>query len=268
MQKNINFTKMNGTGNDFIVFDNRSGIFKGDEADFFKKICTRKFSVGADGILIVDGKEGNMISMRYYNSDGKEADMCGNGGRCVALFARIKKIIQSDSFVLKARDGKHSVSVKNHMVKIGLNPSSKLKTGLNLVQKQGLQEGGYIEVGVPHYVLFTDFIKDIKVRERALFYRNHDIFPQGANVNFVHYSKGNQIQVRTYERGVENETLSCGTGCVASALIASEHFKIPSPVNVITRGGELEVEFSDSHKEAFLKGEAEISYEGILKIQE
>ncbi|MFO7889625.1 MAG: diaminopimelate epimerase [bacterium] len=264
MQKNINFTKMNGTGNDFIVFDNRAGIFKGDEADFFKQICTRKFSVGADGILFVDEKKGDTISMRYFNSDGKEADMCGNGGRCVALFARIKNIIQSNSFVVKARDGLHPVSVQKDGVRLSLNPTSEIRTGFNLVKEEGLKEGGYIEVGVPHYVIFADRLEQVQVIRKAPFYRNHKIFPQGVNVNYVHYSGDNQIQVRTYERGVEDETLSCGTGCVASALIYSDHFRITSPVHVITRGGELMVEYGESYKKVFLIGKAEVVYEGVL----
>ncbi len=265
MQKKINFTKMNGTGNDFIVFDNRTGLFTGNEGDYFKKICTRKFSVGADGILLVDGKEGDTISMRYFNSDGNEADMCGNGGRCVALFAKIKNIIQSDSFILKAGDGLHPVTVQESMVTLGLNPTSEIKTGFDLVLEQGLKEGGYIEVGVPHYVLFTERLEDIKVREKAPYYRDNEVFPKGVNVNFIHYLGTNQIQVRTYERGVEDETLSCGTGCVASALISSDHYQITSPVHVITKGGELTVKFDESYKKVFLIGKAEVVYEGVVE---
>jgi len=263
--KKINFTKMNGTGNDFIIFDNRTGLFTGNESDYFKKICTRKFSVGADGILLVDGKEGNTISMRYFNNDGYEADMCGNGGRCVAQFVRDKNIIQSDSFIIKARDGMHTVSMKKDDVKLNLNPTSKITACLNLVRDRELKEGGYIEVGVPHYILFTNHIENIKVREEAPYYRNNEVFSRGVNVNFVHYLGNNQIQVRTYERGVEDETLSCGTGCVASALISSNYFNITSPVHVITRGGELTVEFDESYKNVFLVGKAEVVYEGVVE---
>ena len=263
MQK-IHFTKMNGTGNDFILFDNRTGLYKGDEEDFFKGLCQRKFSVGADGVLLVDGEKDGVIYMRYFNSDGKEADMCGNGARCVALFAKIKNIIQSNSFVLKARDGLHPVDVQEDRVKLRLNPTSEIKTGFNLIKEKGLEEGGYIEVGVPHYVIFTERLEEINLKEKAPYYRHHAVFSQGTNVNFVQYSD-NQIQVRTFERGVEDETLSCGTGCVASALIASRNFQIKSPITVITRGGELRVEFDAGFNEVFLMGPAEVVYEGVIK---
>lgn len=264
MQK-IHFTKMHGTGNDFIVFDNRTGMFEGDEEDFFKGLCRRKFSVGADGILLVDGEKDGVIYMRYFNSDGKEADICGNGARCVARFVKIKSIIQSNSFVLKAEDGLHPVDVLADKVKLRLNPTSEIKTGFNLIREKGLEEGGYIEVGVPHYVIFTDQVEDIKVSEKAPYYRSNLAFSQGTNVNFVQYSGKGRIQVRTFERGVEDETLSCGTGCVASALLASRHFQIKSPVTVVTRGGELRVEFDENFKEVFLIGPAEVAYEGVIK---
>jgi diaminopimelate epimerase len=267
MLGNIHFTKMNGTGNDFIVFDNRTGVFKGDEKDFFQGLCQRKFSVGADGVLLVDGIKDDIIYMRYFNSDGKEAAMCGNGARCVALFVKIKNIIQSDSFVLKAKDGLHPVNIQEDKVKLFLNPTSEIKTGLNLIKEQGLQEGGYIVVGVPHYVIFTDKVAEINLGEKAPYYRHNAAFSQGTNVNFVQYS-GNQIRVRTFERGVEDETLSCGTGCVASALIASRHFHIQSPIMVITRGGELKVEFNTDFKEVFLIGPAEVVYEGVIKTKD
>jgi len=259
------FTKMNGTGNDFIIFDNRTGIFKGDEQDFFKESCTRRFSIGADGILLVDGKEGDTIFMRYFNSDGKEADMCGNGGRCVAYFARHTNITQSSTFFIKTRDGLHSADMIGDLVRLNLNPTSKIKKDFNLIQEEGLKEGGYIEVGVPHYVIFTDRVEEIDLRKTAPHYRYNPVFSKGTNVNFVQYLGDNRIQVRTYERGVEDETLSCGTGCVASALIASRDFHIPSPVNLITRGGELRVEFNESFRDVFLIGKVKIVYEGTLE---
>jgi diaminopimelate epimerase len=268
MQGNIHFTKMNGSGNDFIVFDNRSGIFKGDEIDFFQGLCQRKFSVGADGVLLVDGTKDNIIFMRYFNSDGKEAAMCGNGARCVALFVSVNKILTSNSFVLNAKDGQHWVDIQDAKVRLNLNPTSKIKTGFNLIKEQGLQEGGYIEVGVPHYVIFTNKVEDIDLREKAPYYRHNSAFSQGVNVNFVQYSGNNQIRVRTFERGVEDETLSCGTGCVASALIACQHFQMQSPVTVITRGGELRVEYDEDFKEVFLIGPAKIVYEGVIKTKD
>jgi diaminopimelate epimerase len=202
--------------------------------------------------------------MRYFNSDGKEAAMCGNGARCVAWFVSSNKILTSNAFILQAKDGQHRVEIQGDKVRLNLNPTSEIKTGFNLIKEQGLQEGGYIEVGVPHYVIFTDKVEDINLREKAPYYRHNSAFSRGVNVNYVQYLGNSQIRVRTFERGVEDETLSCGTGCVASALIASQHFQMKSPVTVITRGGELEVEFKADFKEVFLIGPAKVVYEGVI----
>ena len=263
-KNNIAFTKMAGTGNDFIVFDNRSKIFKGNEKSFFQKICRRRVSIGADGVLLLETGTRAPIRMRYYNSDGIEAPMCGNGARCIGFYAKEKKIVGEDRFDLEVSDSVHRLQVNGNMVTLSMAEPKDFRSGLNILKETGLQDGGYIDTGVPHFVIFTDRVIKIDVEKVAPFYRNHKVFAHGANIDFVEIKGRDHIHVRTYERGVEKETLSCGTGCVASALIASHKFKLNSPVNVSTSGGELLVYFDEKWKKIFLKAQVEIIYEGVL----
>lgn len=258
------FTKMNGTGNDFIVFDNRLSQFKGNETDFFRAICQRRFSIGADGILLLNSAKNDLIEMQYFNRDGREADMCANGLRCIAYYAGFNKIIKSDSFTVKAGDGLHSVKIKDNIVSVSVNLSSKIHTGLKLKMEPEFTDGGFIEVGVPHYIIFSKNIDTIDIENKAQYYRHHKKFSHGTNVNFVQIVDTNKIKVRTYERGVEHETLSCGTGCVASVLSAADHFSLISPVKVKTKGGTLEVDFDRSWNNVSLTAEVQIAYEGFI----
>lgn len=265
--KTFGFTKMSGTGNDFIVFDNRNRLFTGGEAEFFSAICRRRISIGADGVILVDNGIQAPVRMRYYNSDGREAAMCANGARCSALFAYRKGFILKAKFVLEASDGLHEVEVAKNRVRLQMTKPKDLGTGLGIVRESGLREGGFLDTGVPHFVLFTDDSADLDrldVEALAPFYRSHPVFKEGANVNFVQRAGDRAIRVRTFERGVEGETLSCGTGCVASALIASKTFGLPSPVRVETRGGELNVEFDDGWTRVFLTGPVRTAFEGTL----
>ena len=262
--KKIPFTKMAGTGNDFIVFDNRSKLFSGRETKFFAEICRRRVSVGADGVLLLEEGERAPIRMEYFNSDGREAAMCGNGARCIGFFARWKKIVSSDAFPLEAADSVHRVRVEGNNVTLGMARPTGLRSGLNILREPGFTEGGYVNVGVPHYVIFVRDANRVDVENAGEYYRNHDVFSQGTNVNFVQLLEKNQIRVRTYERGVEGETLSCGTGCVASALFAARQYDYTSPVQVLTRGGELTVRFDEKWEEVSLTGRVEIAYEGVL----
>jgi diaminopimelate epimerase len=265
--RSIDFTKMSGTGNDFIVFDNRSRIFSGEESEFFAAICRRRISIGADGVILLDEGIHAPVRMRYYNSDGKEAAMCANGARCSALYAYRKRFIRKDRFALEASDGPHEVKVNGERVRLQLAKPKNFETGFGIVREKGLREGGFLDTGVPHFVLFTDDpaeLDRLDVEALAPFYRNHPVFKEGANVNFVQRIDGPAIRVRTFERGVEGETLSCGTGCVASALIASKTFGIPSPVRVETRGGGLNVEFDDGWSKVFLTGPVRMVFDGTL----
>jgi diaminopimelate epimerase len=263
----IPFTKMSGTGNDFIVLDNREGRWTGREKDFFASVCRRRFSAGADGVILAQKGEHAPVRMRYFNSDGGEAAMCANGARCTAFYGRNRGFTKEDFFLLEAADGLHEVEVTGAKVKLEMRRPRDFRSGFGFVHQFGIREGGFLDTGVPHLVLFMDGaleLKNLDVNAQAPYYRNHRFFDAGANVNFVQRISPGAIQVRTFERGVEGETLSCGTGCVASALIASRTFGASSPISVRTPGGELEVEFDRDWSNVFLTGAVRMVYEGSL----
>ena len=259
---------MAGTGNDFIVFDNRSGRFGGEEADFFSGICRRRVSVGADGVILVEKGDSAPVRMRYFNRDGYESTMCGNGARCTGYFAKKKGFVKENKFILEAMDGPHRIEVLGDEVALGMVKSDGFRTGYGIIREPELKEGGFIDTGVPHYVIFVKDVDRIDVHKLGTFYRNHKAFPEGANIDFVQLLGDSRIHVRTYERGVEEETLSCGTGCVASALVAATQADYSSPVKVFTRGGELTVGFDKQWEKVTLTGRVEISYEGTLNVSE
>jgi diaminopimelate epimerase len=262
----IPFTKMSGTGNDFIVIDNRSKLFVGNETDLFSQLCQRRVSVGADGIILL--KEGIRapVRMHYYNADGKEAPMCGNGARCAGFFAYEKRWVHQNHFLLEADDGIHDVTVSSHDVRLSLPAPTDCQTDVGILRETGWREGGFMNTGVPHYVLFVEDVDSVLVEETGRYYRNHQKFASGTNVDFVQYVSDGRLKVRTYERGVERETLSCGTGSVASALFASREFELSSPVEIITLGGHLAVHFNSDWSEISLSGRVSIIYEGLIPI--
>ncbi len=265
--KEIQFTKMTGTGNDFIIFDNRTKIFSGEEADFFSTICRRRVSIGGDGVILLEKGRDSSIAMRYFNSDGREAAMCGNGARCIAYYTRYKGIIKEKEFYIETGSGRHRVRLDGRRVTLFIEKVIDMRMGLGVVDEPGLNEIGFINTGVPHLVIEADCIDTIDVVERGRFYRNHPLFEHGTNVDFIKRLNSHRINIRTYERGVEDETLSCGTGCVASALLCSRSINVDSPVTVATKGGELVVEFNDDWKEVSLTGEVEIVFEGLLYLE-
>jgi len=263
----IPFTKMTGTGNDFIVLDNREGRWTGKEKDFFASVCRRRFSAGADGVILAQKGDHAPIRMRYFNSNGEEADLCANGARCMAFYARSKGFTRENFFLLEAADGLHEVEVTGEKVKLEMQKPRDFRSGFGFVHTFGIREGGFLNTGVPHLVLFMDGafeLKNLDVDATAPYYRNHRFFEGGTNVNFVQRISFDTIQVRTFERGVEAETFSCGTGCVASALIASRAFGAPSPISVRTQGGELSVEFHRNWNNVHLTGQVRMVYEGSL----
>ncbi len=256
---------MAGTGNDFIVFDNRSHIFSGDEAQFFSEICQRRTSVGADGILLIEQGDSAPVRMRYFNRDGNESTMCGNGARCAGYFSWKKQIVTDNHFTLEALDGVHRVDIENSRVTLEMIRPHGFKSQLNILQESEFDEGGFIDTGVPHYVIFVKDVDAVDVGSLGSYYRHHAAFPRGTNVNFVQLSGQKRIRIRTYERGVEEETLSCGTGSVASALISSHHFGYVSPLMVSNRGGDLMIRFDETWEKVYLAGSVQIVYEGIIK---
>ena len=265
----INFFKMSGSGNDFIVIDNRKGVVeKKNLKTFISKICRRRMSVGADGIILLENADRADFKWRFYNADGSRAEMCGNGARCVSRFAWLNRIADSRmSFETDA--GIIDAEVADDQVTIKIPGPTGLKLNDSLEMNTGPISISRINTGVPHVVVEVDDIEKAQVVEVGRQIRYHEAFaPEGTNVNFVSYDKDGNLTVRTYERGVEDETLACGTGAIAGAVIMACKSKSPSPVKVKTRsGGFLMIHFKveeDHFFDVSLQGDARIIYRGEL----
>lgn len=245
----IPVVKMSGTGNDFLMIDNREGLLKeGEATKLAQAACPRRVSAGADGIILVEksAKPGHDFRMRYYNADGSEADMCGNGSRCIAVFAEIigagkkQQCIETLAGSLSAMVAQDGCSAK-----IQLSQPSKLEFKKS-VDVLGMPTDLYfINTGVPHAIQFVEDVSSVDVKIRGACIRHHDVFkPRGTNSNFVQLLPNQTIRLRTYERGVEDETLACGTGATASAIAAGLIHGYGSPVKVlIASGGSLTIHF-------------------------
>ena len=254
------FNKYQGAGNDFIIIDNRKQLFNPSDHKLVKKLCDRRFGIGADGLILICAGEGYDFEMKYFNSNGYEGSMCGNGGRCSAAFS-IRHGIASEKLVFKAVDGIHKVKSEKGLIHLSMND----------VNETGIINGNYfINTGSPHYMVFTRDVNNLDVSTEGRDLRWADEFkPGGTNVNFIEVLKDG-IYVRTFERGVEEETLSCGTGVTASAIasVLSGHFDT-SPVSVKTKGGDLSVSFNISGTkitDIVLTGPATFVFEGEIEI--
>jgi diaminopimelate epimerase len=261
---------MAGGGNDFVMIDNRSGRI-GDASDLARRICTRALSVGADGLILIESSVRATFRMRYWNSDGSFGAFCGNGTRCAARFAFLnvmagrKMTIETDAGIVSAEisDGAQ--------VTLALPPPSTFRRKRPLAIGNQTVHGSFILVGVPHYVIFLrDDLWSQNIVPLGSAIRQHpDLGPDGgANVNFVVVRDRHSIEVRTYERGVEAETLSCGSGVVASAVTSGLFGKVQSPVSVLTRSGttyEVSFEIRDGRAdEVKLKGDARLIYRSTI----
>jgi diaminopimelate epimerase len=266
----LHFTKMNGAGNDFVMIDNRAGDVRLSPAQI-AHICDRHRGVGADGILLIEpAQNGGDFRMRYYNADGGEAEMCGNGARCFARFAS-KVANAPDKISFETPAGNIGAWVHGDVVTLKMSDPTDAQLNLKLRMDGEEAVVHYINSGVPHVVVPVSRIDVVDVRAQGAAIRHHKIFsPKGANVNFLEKRGTNGIAIRTYERGVENETLACGTGVVASALIFAEMENATAPVSVRVRGGsDLEVGFvrsDDGFRNVTLTGPAEFVFDGEIAI--
>ena len=264
----IPFFKMSGSGNDFIIIDNRNGIVPEELLnEIIIKTCRRQLGIGADGLILLENSDKADFKWRFYNSDGSEADMCGNGARCTARFA-LENGIAKSPMTWETLAGVISAEVNGAVAKVNMPQPQDLRFDYTLTLDGERLPINSVNTGVPHAVLFSENIDNIEIVSlgRAIRY-HHDYAPKGTNVNFAAKDGDNAIAVRTYERGVEDETLACGTGSIASALMASHKFGMTSPVNVRTRGGEmLNVYFTkdgdDDFKDIYLEGKVRIVYKG------
>lgn len=268
----IPFTKMSGTGNDFIIIDHRKQLLDQDEfGSFAKAVCRRKFSAGADGLILIEDSSEADFRWHFYNGDGSVAEMCGNGARCAARFACEKKIAPAAMRFLTIA-GEIRAEVRGETVKLAMTSPVGLALDQQVEIDDGWQTVHSINTGVPHAILFVEDGNKAPVVEWGRIIRFHDLYqPAGTNVNFVQMLGPNSLHVRTYERGVEDETLACGTGAVASAIIAGLLGQVESPVTVTTSGGEqLIIYFSIQNRfpaeitDVFLEGPAHFVYEGQL----
>ena len=266
----IPFYKMSGAGNDFIIIDNRDGKVKDSNLiAFIRGVCRRKMSVGADGLILVETSEAHDFRWRFYNSDGSKAEMCGNGARCAARFAHVTGIAGT-SLSFETEAGVVSARIKDDRVKVRMPEPSDLKLAYSLALSKGSQEISSINTGVPHVIVMVEHVNDIDVIALGREIRFHQRFaPAGTNANFVQHQNGNSIEIRTYERGVEDETLACGTGAIASAIISASQLKMTSPIDVRTRSGALLSIYFDAAEDhfsnIFMEGDARIIYVGELQ---
>ena len=263
------FSKMAGAGNDFVVIDNRSGRVT-DPGELTRRICTRRMSVGADGLILLESSARATFRMRYYNADGGLADFCANGTRCAARFAFINVIapkrmtIETDAGIVGAEIGERAD------VTLTLPPPQAFRRDRPLDVGGTIINGSSVMVGVPHYVVFLRddlWSQNIEPLGRTI-RRHRQLQPQGANANFVVVRDAHSIEVRTYERGVEAETLACGSGVVAAVTAAALFGRAKSPVSVLTRSGvTLEVSFTldgDELRDVRLKGDARLIYRATV----
>ena len=265
----IRFAKLSGAGNDFAIIDNRQNIIPENREDFVEKVCARRVSVGADGLLLVENSDVADFKMRYYNSDGGEAETCGNGARCIARFAYTEKIVSASEMKFETRAGIYSAEVLEDGIKLGVSDAVDMRLGFPLELSDGSHTISFVNSGVPHAIFFVDDLENLDVVKLGRETRYHkDFQPEGTNANFVKMRDENALDIRTYERGVEDETLACGTGCIAASIAAAAAGKAKSPIVAHTRGGYLlKIYFTltpQGAKDVFLEGDARIIYRGYL----
>jgi len=265
----IEFYKMSGSGNDFIIIDNLDlSLEVSDLSEFARRICQRKFSVGADGLVVIEPSDNVDFKWRFYNSDGSMAEMCGNAARCAARFVYMKGIAgQKMSWETIA--GIISAEVNDSVIKVKLTDPSPVETEI-IIEADGHKFIlDSIDTGVPHAVVFVDDLDNRDVYNEGRKVRYHEYFsPRGTNADFAAVIDRHNIKVRTYERGVEDETLACGTGMVAAAVTAAQRALVDSPVDVLVRSGEtLRIYFENQNglwREIYLEGRVKIVYQGLL----
>lgn len=256
----LQFYKYQGTGNDFILLDNRTESIVLDQPTV-AALCDRRFGIGADGLMLLQNKEGFDFEMIYFNSDGRQSSMCGNGGRCIAAFAHKLGLGKAGKFYFLAVDGAHEAIVNNSFVELKMND-------VRAIERVG--EDFFLNTGSPHYVKFVDNLAELDIVEQGRAIRYNKRFEEeGTNVNFIE-SVGEEVHVRTYERGVEAETFSCGTGVTACALVAAVKGVSTgrNSCRITTPGGLLTVSFERVLEQNFynvwLKGDAMFVYTGQI----
>lgn len=257
----VEFEKYQGTGNDFVIVDNRQGGYDALTTEAIRFICDRRFGVGADGLMLLQNQPGYAFEMKYYNSDGNEATMCGNGARCICAFAGYLGVVESGVyFDFLAADGPHKALCQDGNTELQM---------IDVASVDRLGENFFMNTGVPHFVKPVPDVEAVDVFEEGRMIRYSEQFsPQGTNVNFMTIQQPGSISVRTYERGVEGETYSCGTGVVASC-IAAHQITGSTAFEVTVKGGALKVHFTaggdGSFSDIWLCGPAQRVFTGSIE---
>lgn len=260
----LQFYKYQGTGNDFILADNRKGEFNHLTTEIIHALCDRHFGIGADGLMLLQQKEGFDFEMKYFNADGREGSMCGNGGRCITLFAYHCGILK-DSYHFIASDGPHDANIR---------PDGTIALRMKDVHEiKRFKEDFILDTGSPHLIRFVNNVtqEDVVSEGRSIRF-SKEFAAEGINVNFVEQSEDKEnIQVRTYERGVEDETLSCGTGVTAAALVCYHNENGFNNVEVFTKGGQLQVEYDrvgeNQYQNIWLCGPAQKVFSATIDLE-
>jgi diaminopimelate epimerase len=267
----LRFTKMDGAGNDFVLIDNRAGEINLNRSQI-ARLCDRHHGVGADGVLLLENPSNQAdFRMRYFNADGGEAEMCGNGARCFARFANKVAGAAAGKISFETPAGVISAELAGDLVTLQMTDPTDLRLSVPVQIGSEKKIVHFINSGVPHVVVPIAQLDDIDVARDGSALRHHEMFsPKGANVNFIQKRGTDTIGIRTYERGVEDETLACGTGVVASAIIFAATENVNGPIDVNVRGGDkLRVGFEKIDKEfrnVTLTGPAEFVFEGTINI--
>jgi diaminopimelate epimerase len=258
----IEFYKYQGTGNDFVMIDNRSGFFSKENVQLIAHLCDRRFGIGGDGLILLENDSDTNFKMVYYNSDGNQSSMCGNGGRCLVAFAKRLNVI-NDSCTFIATDGLHHATIaENGQVSLQMIDVPNVKITSDYV---------FLNTGSPHHVQMVEDLENYNIKEKGAAIRYGELYgAAGSNINFVKQINANTFSIRTYERGVEDETLSCGTGATATAIAMNAIGKTDSTsIHLNVEGGKLEVSFDKKDglfTNVFLKGPAEFVFKGVIEI--
>lgn len=265
--KQLNFSKYSGAGNDFILIDNRDGSFPYHLKGMIPAMAARRVSIGADGVVLLENSEKADFKMRIFNCDGSEAEMCGNASRCLIAFAR-RLGIEKDKYSFETKEKILHASYIDNEIEIEMGPPADFREGISMSAKNGKWEIFFVNTGVPHSIIFVEDINSVDVAGLGREIRYSDMFkPKGTNVDFVEVYDEDYIKVRTYERGVEDETLACGTGITAAAIIANKVRGVKKPMWILVRSNEiLRVDFDvedGSYKNVTLRGPATLVYDGI-----
>ena len=261
MKMQITFDKYQGTGNDFVMIDNRLNSFPKNDIKLIQKLCDRRFGIGADGLILLENDAETDFKMVYFNSDGNESSMCGNGGRCLVAFAKSRNVINNAAYFM-AIDGLHHAAIlENDIVSLQMKDVDEVKIENDYV---------FLNTGSPHHVTIVANLENYEVKNNGATIRYSDLYGKaGSNVNFVKQISENHFAVRTYERGVEDETLSCGTGATAVAIAMSAIGKTNSnQILLDVEGGKLEVTFEKNDNKftnVFLKGPATFVFKGEIE---